>query len=449
VPPNVLFVLTDQMRAAAMGCAGNADVETPSLDRLASEGTWVRNAQTTKPMCSPARGSIVSGQFPHQHRVLYNNLVLPTDGPSMGRSFRDRGYRTGYVGKWHIDDNHGEDGPGRIPPGPRRQGFTDWEGFNTGHEYHRGHPRWDGDGNLYWEEGYQPTVQTDIALDYIEDYVEYDAPFFMFLSWGPPHPPFEAPEEYRERYDPGALSLRPNVPEDPGDIFGRPGMEKDLDDVQADLAEYYGLITSLDDELGRLLDRLEALGVAEDTVVVFTSDHGEMLGSQGRYHKGTPFQEAMNVPLLVRYPGAVPAGDVSEGVVSLADLFPTLCSFCDVPVPEGVQGRDVAAHLRGERPGPEEAYAEDWRVGNADPTQEDWGPWGQPYRMLRTRQYALTVDYTLETQYLFDLDSDPYEMENLAGDPEHADLEADLRDRLFEHAAAVDDGEFVTRRRYM
>ncbi|MFB6218247.1 MAG: sulfatase-like hydrolase/transferase [Halobacteriaceae archaeon] len=446
MPPNVLFVLTDQMRAHAMGCAGNPDVETPALDRLAEEGVHVTNAQTTKPMCSPARGSIVTGQFPHTHRVIYNQLRLPTDGPSMGHAFRNRGYQTGYVGKWHIDVD--EDGPGRVPPGPRRQGFTDWEGFNSGHDYHRGHPRWDGDGQLYWEEGYQPAVQTDISLELIERYAAFDAPWLLFLSWGPPHPPFDAPEEYRERYDPGELELRPNVPETAEELYGRPGMEKDFDDLREDLAHYYGLITSLDDQMERLLDRLDELGEAEETVVVFTSDHGEMLGSQGRYHKGTPFEEAMNVPLLVRYPEAVPPA-TSDAVVSLADLLPTLCSLSGIEAPETVQGRDVAAHLRGETEGPDAAYGEDWRVGNADPSQEDYGPWGQPYRVLRTRGHSICVDYTLETQYLFDMAADPYQTENLAGDPAHADLEAELRDRLFEWAHAVDDNEFMTRQNYI
>jgi arylsulfatase A-like enzyme len=447
MPPNVLFVLTDQMRASAMGCAGNADVETPNLDRLADRGIQVTNCQTTKPMCSPARASVVTGQYPHRHRVLYNQLQLRTDGPSMGHAFRDAGYQTSYVGKWHIDVD--EDGPGRVPPGPRRQGFSDWEGFNSGHDYHRGHPRWDGDGDLYWEEGYQPEVQTDIALDRIERYAAFDAPWLLFLSWGPPHPPLDAPDEYRERYDPDALELRPNVPDTAAELFGRPGMEKDLEDLRDDLAEYYGLITSLDDQLGRLLDRLENLDEAEDTIVVFTSDHGEMLGSQGRYHKGTPFEEALNVPLLVQYPQEVPGGVESDAVVSLADLLPTLCSLCDVPVPENVQGRDVAAHLRGETDGPDAAYGEDWRVGDAIPDEEDWGPWGQPYRVLRTQQYSLTVDYTLETQYLFDMTEDPYQQENLAGDPAHADIESEMREQLFEWGHELDDNEFVTRRNYM
>jgi len=449
--PNVLFVLTDQWRASALGCAGNDDVRTPVLDGLAGDGVRFADAITTKPMCTPARASIVTSTFPHESRVLYNQLRLPTDLVSVAEPLCDAGYDTGYVGKWHLD------GPNSlfVPPGPRRQGFDNWYGFNTtSHDYDAGHPEFDESGAVTWREGYQPAVQTDIATEFIESHAGED-PFFLFLSWGPPHPPKSgwnegnAPEEYSSRYDPDALTLRPNVPDD--GVFVRPDRPRwDAESARRHLVEYYGYVTSLDDCLGRLLDTLDAMGIAEETIVVFTSDHGEMIGSQGRVNKGTPFEEAINVPLIVRYPGRVDGNRVSEAVVSLNDLMPTLLSLCEAPIPASqVQGTDLSRHLLGETPGPDRAYVEGWRVENDVPGAEDWGPWGQPWRLVRTREHSLTIDHTLETQYLYDLDADPYQLDNLAGDPAATALEADLREELFDLASVHDDREFVTRRRYM
>jgi arylsulfatase A-like enzyme len=159
--PNVVFVLCDQLRAEAVGCLGNDQVATPAIDRLADEGVLCPRTYTPNPVCSPARASLQTGRYPHANGVPGNKLRLPTDGPSLAGVLRDAGYRTGYVGKWHLD---GEPAPGYIPPGPRRQGYEYWEGFNRGHRHLKGHPTFDADGEVRWETGYQPAVQTDHAV---------------------------------------------------------------------------------------------------------------------------------------------------------------------------------------------------------------------------------------------------------------------------------------------
>jgi len=450
--PNVLVVLTDQWRASALGHRGNPDVRTPTLAEFADEGTAVEHACTPKPMCTPARASLLTGTLPHQHRVLYNQLRLPAECTTIAESLRDSGYRTGYIGKWHLDGENSL----YVPP-ERRQGFSYWKGFNTtSHDYWGGQPHFDADGNVEWEEGYQPAIQADITREFLAGHGADDEPFFLTLSWGPPHPPSggwdqtDPPEEYAAMYDPDELELRPNVPE--SGIHRRahlPGIDREQ--VRADLADYYAYITSLDDLLADILAELDERGLAEETIVVFTSDHGEMVGSHGRHNKGDPYAESINVPLLVRYPGEVPAGRRSEAVASLVDLMPTLLSFCGVDTPAAVQGRDLSGHLRDDPDAtiPDSAYVEGWRVENDIPDQADWGPWGQPWRLLRTRRYMLTVDRSLETQLLFDLDEDPYQLENLAGDPDHADTERELREALIDAAYRYDDRRFMTRDRYM
>jgi arylsulfatase A-like enzyme len=193
------------------------------------------------------------------------------------------------------------------------------------------------------------------------------------------------------------------------------------------------MITSLDDQMERLLDALDEHGIAEDTLVVFTSDHGEQLGSLGRQRKNYPFEESIHVPLIARQPGTVPDGETVEEVVSLLDVMPTVLSWCDVPVPERVQGEDVSALLAGETatPHPEGVY-----VQGQLPYDETW-------RALRTEQELLVLDRGFGTQYLFDTSVDPSQTENLAGDPAVADREAALRETLIDAMYRYDDRDFT------
>jgi arylsulfatase A-like enzyme len=392
--PNVLFVLVDQMRASAMGCMGNDDVHTPTLDRMAEEGMLATHNYTPDPVCTPARASLLTGQYPHEHGVDGNSIQLPQTGETLGCVLRDAGYDTGYVGKWHLD---GEDRPGYVPPGPRRQGFDYWKGFNRGHDHLRGHPHFDEEGTVEWEEGYQPEIQTDLTIDFLEE--DREDPFFMLLSWGPPHLgntmlddgsrlelPFEPPEEYLGMYDREDLTLRPNV------------SDRLAPQARYDLAQYYGMITSLDDQLERLLSTLAEQGELEDTLVVFTADHGEQMGSQDRYYKGEPFEESVNVPLLARYPGEIPAGYRTDELVSLIDLMPTILSMCDTPVPDRVQGESQAPLFRDDpgATGREEVYIEH-------------GGW----RALRTQDRMLAVDEAGEPEYYFNMEIDPYQQHNI------------------------------------
>ncbi|HEV7214049.1 MAG TPA: sulfatase-like hydrolase/transferase, partial [Chloroflexota bacterium] len=205
--PNLLFVFADQMRGMDMGCAGNGEVVTPSMDRLAREGTRFSHAFANCPVCTPSRAILLSGCYPLTTRVIANDLPLPEDIPTIGASFQAAGYRTGYIGKWHLD---GVPRDKWTPPGPRRHGFDDWAAFNCSHNYFRPNKYYRDTPEPVMAEGYEPEVQTDLALAFL---AERDSrPFCLFLSWGPPHDPYPMlPARYKALYDPQRLTLRPNV----------------------------------------------------------------------------------------------------------------------------------------------------------------------------------------------------------------------------------------------
>lgn len=195
--PNLLLVFADQMRGMAMGCAGNADVKTPVMDRLAAEGVRLTNCIASVPVCGPNRACLLTGSYPTTHRVLANDLALPTSTETLGTLAKAHGYRTGYVGKWHLD---GVPRGKFTPPGPRRFGFDFWAVYNCTHDYL--HPKFYRDTpDLLEPKGYEPEVQTDLGLEFLEAQKGADSPFCLVLSWGPPHDPYDAvPEPYRRLY---------------------------------------------------------------------------------------------------------------------------------------------------------------------------------------------------------------------------------------------------------
>jgi arylsulfatase A-like enzyme len=437
--PNVLFVLTDEWRGDVLCCMGDDQVHTPAIDGLAADGVVFENAYTPYPLCTPARGSIQTGCYPLQHRAITNacsKVSLSRDRETIAETLERAGYRTGYVGKWHLSGTIGTES--FVPPEERR-GYGYWEGFDGGHDHHKGHPRFDSDGTKHVEEGYQPDIQTDLAVDFLEEAAGSDDPFFLFLSWGPPHMPFRAPDEYRAMYDVDDLDLPPNVPTGP-DAFDNPYAGPYHDDPRETLAHYYGMITSLDDNVRRLRTALEELGLAEDTLVVFASDHGEQMGSQARWGKNTAYEESIHVPLVAHHPDRIDPGRAMDGLVSLVDLMPTILGYCDVPVPENVQGTGYSAYLTESAGNRDDGTL-------ADSVYVQNGLHYDGWRALRTERYLLAVDSDLSTRHLFDMVADPYQLEDLAGaDPDSHDVPLnDLRERLVEAAFRFDDYQFKPR----
>lgn len=412
--PNVLFIFPDQMQARAMGCAGHPDVRTPHLDRLAAEGTRFTHAVANCPVCTPSRGTILTGRYPLAHGAASNDLPLREDVPAFGDLFAAAGWRTGYVGKWHLD---GVPRARFTPPGPRRHGFQDWAAWNCSHQYFRAQYFRDEPTPIAID-GYEPCAQTDLALDLLRAHSH--EPFCLFLSWGPPHPPYaQVPAEDRAAYDPQALTLGGNL----------------RDPDRRVLADYYAAITALDREVGRLLGALEGLGLSERTIVVFTSDHGDMLFAHGLREKQKPWDESILVPLIFRQPGTLPAGRVSGELFSTADLLPTLLRLAGLPVPPGVQGQDLSAVVRGAEGacGPSSAF-----LINAIPVDSPADIGQGEWRGVRTRRHTYAAGLS-GPWLLYDNEADPLQLRNLVASPGHEPVLVALQAELRQWLQRTDD----------
>ena len=416
---NILLVFADQMRAGTTGAEGNAEVRTPTLDALARDGLALRQCIANSPVCSPSRASMLTGTYPTTHRVLSNDLPVRTDLPTLGTVARDAGYRTGYIGKWHID---GVPRSRFTPPGERRLGFDDfWAVYNCAHRYFD--PKYYRDTpELVRVEGYEPTVQTDLAVEFLERGRADDRPFCLALSWGPPHDPYpEVPDAYRSAYDPRALTLPPNVVHPIENPLAR------RLEVRRTLADYYAAVTALDAELARLLSALERTGRADDTVVVFTSDHGDMLWSHGWMKKQAPYEESIHVPLFVRGPG-LPRGRESQLLFGLVDLMPTLLSLAGLRPPATIEGRDWSEVLcrdddDHDNGGRSAAAAGDAVLIMNTHACDEAAVQGMPeWRGVRTARHTYVERVGRTPWLLFDNAADPHQMTNLVDNPGHATL---------------------------
>jgi len=420
--PNLLFVFADQMRGMDLGCAGNPEVRTPNLDRLAGEGLRFTHAYANCPVCTPSRASLLTGRYPLTCRVIANDLPLPEEEVTLAEILKEQGYRTGYVGKWHLD---GVPRARFTPPGPRRQGFDYWAVWNCAHDYFNGQVFRDTPDPISLP-GYEPVGQTDLALEFLQQ--ADDRPFCLFLSWGPPHDPYEqVPDAYKSLYDPLQLTLRPNVrPIQPGphDLSGQR-------DPRTTLACYYAHITALDEQFGRLMAFLDEHRLADNTLVVFTSDHGDMLWSQGRMKKQQPWEESISIPFLVRGPGITPTGGCCDLLFSVVDMAPTLLAWMGFPVPEPMEGTDLSPALGGERiSGPSSVFLMDLVT-----MDEAYHQGLREWRGLRTPRYTYARWADGAGWLLYDNEADPYQLRNRIDDPEAQDLrgrlEAELQEWLY------------------
>lgn len=411
--PNILYVFADQMRASALGCMGDEAVHTPHLDELAAQGVLFRQAIANCPVCTPSRAELLTGRHALICRCIANDMRLPTEERSIADILKVRGYRTGYIGKWHLD------GISRhmfTPPGRRRHGFDDyWVAYNCNHRYLSPKYYLNDSPELVREEGYDADIQTTQAIGFMERY--RDEPFCLLISWGPPHDPYrEVPEEFLALYPPQEVALRPNAQ----------GADRSA------IAGYYAHVTALDRNMGRLMAALEALGLAESTIVVFSSDHGDMLWSQGRLNKQQPFAESIRVPLIMRWPGHLPAGTVSNLLVGVVDHTPTLLGLAGVPVPETMTGTDLsAALLRGADAPRSSAYI-------ASYVSFDQARGFQPWRGVHTPRYTY-ARWRQGGAILFDNVADPYQLHNLIHERESAALVAELESELQGWQRRLDD----------
>jgi arylsulfatase A-like enzyme len=419
--PNLIFIMPDQWRAQATGYNGDPNLQgkTPNLDKLAAESLDFTTAVSCCPVCTPYRASLITGQYPLTTGVFLNDVCLghpplPQCGPkavSIAEAYKSAGYETAYVGKWHID-GHGRSS--YIPP-ERRQGFDYWKALECTHDYNHSSYYDNNDPTKRCWDGYDVIAQTKDAEQYIRNHARAEKPFCLFLAWGPPHNPYEtAPEKYRAMFDPKQIKLRPNVKG--GSQF--PGIQpaQSREDSAKDLAGYYAHIAAMDDCLGGVVRTLEETGIANDTILVFTSDHGDMLGSQGELRKQRPWDESILVPFLIRYPGVVKPRKVPMPI-NTPDIMPTLLGLSGVAIPKTVEGTDYSRILGGGKAPDDNAAL----IMCASPFGEYIRPHGREYRGIRTRRYTYARDLN-GPWLLYDNERDPYQLDNLIGRPEAGQL---------------------------
>lgn len=439
--PNLLYVFSDQHRAVSLPGEPYNEAIAPNLDRFRRANFSMERCISNYPLCTPYRGILMSGRWPQQTGLIHNNVALGRQEISLGRVFRDAGYRTGYVGKWHLQGR----GNAFIPAGPDRQGFQDWHVWERTNAHYRSFTYDPDTGKRIQPKGWNCTLMTDQAVQLIEQRRSGETPWMMVVSWNPPHPPFNPPEEDARRYETGRLAKRPNAYLRPGET-GAPRPLQSEDDLQRAMAGYYGAITGLDAEFQRLLDALDSTGQAQDTIVVYTSDHGEMMGSHGRMAKQVPFEESCRVPFFARYPGRTVPGGRSDQLFAAIDIYPTLCGLAGLPVPHHCVGRDLSAVMTGGHVAPggpvfmlNQVGLEEGDGGEGGHPDAGIAPQDEPvsrgragnrtlefvnlpsYRGLRTDTHTYAVAES-GRWCLYDNVADPFQQHNLVGDPAQAPL---------------------------
>jgi arylsulfatase A-like enzyme len=419
--PNVIVFFTDQQRWDTTGVHGNPLELTPNFDRMAQRGTHVYNLFTIQPVCGPARSCLQTGLYATQTGCYRNGIPLPTDLRTMAHYFKESGYTTGYIGKWHLADNSSA-GPVREE---QRGGYDYWLASNllefTSDAYDM--VMYDNDGEAVKLPGYRVDAQTDAVIRYVDDH--QDDPFFLFVSYIEPHhqnhvDDYPPPDGYRERYT-GRWT--------PPDLAALGGSSPQH------LGGYYGMVKRLDEALGRLLDALKSLGMDENTIVLFTSDHGCHFKTRNGEYKRSCHEASIRVPTAICGPGFEGGGQLRQ-LVSLVDLPPTLLDAAGIPVPEVMMGRSILPLVRREPVDwPEEVFIQisESQVGRAVRTQR-WkycvdAPGKDGNRDPGSDHYV--------EQYLYDLHSDPHELTNLIGLESHQEVAEILSQRLIRRMVEV------------
>ncbi len=380
--PNVLIVLADGWRAQSLPAEGKASLRVPHFQRLSAESVVFTRAYTPYPSCGPARAALLTGFYPHRYGLLRDGIRLSNTVTTIARYASRAGYVTGFIGRWALD---GPDEPGFVPP-ERRHGFAEWAAYNQGTRWY---------GSVYFRdmpeplraEGFEPDHQTALAIEFCTRH--RDRLFMLVLAYGPPHPPRVAPPEWLELYAKVPLEVAANVP------------ASQLEQARQALRAYYAACSAVDACLGKLLEALEQLELSQRTVVVFTADHGDLLGAHGQDGASSFYEESIRVPLLVRHPKQRRSPRQVHSLVSLVSLAPTVLSWLGIPEATGDAG-PLPLHQSTPPTEAEESVYCYGRLGAPD----EW-------RAIVRGWDKLVVDRELNPTHLFNLALDPYELDNL------------------------------------
>lgn len=436
-PPNIIIFLPDQVPAHELGAFGGQNIATPNMDGLVAEGVSFTNALSTCPLCAPYRGMLLSGLYPTHNGMLLNWLESNPADPSIAKTLHAADYTTAYIGKWHLNAGkmkrdglfmsqevraleaagdyshrpkieneyvrlHPE--PEFVPPGPARRGFDYWAAYNFHTEYKHAYYYRDSAERLFMPT-YEPDSEVNLAIEFMRRQSSEGRPFFLIISPHPPHQPWTpavVESEFLQRVRP-ELVRRPNVPTN-----GPPGA--------GDPRCYYAMLGSVDAALGKLTKFLDSSALSKDTLLILTSDHGEMMGSHGKWEKMAPYEEAVRVPLVFRWPGRLAAGIKSDVLFTPMDHHPTLAALAGTTAPSDLDGMDLSSAVRaGVNHSGAGAQRDEVLIANYsshwDYFHSEW-PWPE-WRGVRTKRYTY-IKWLSGKEDLFDNETDPYQMRSLA-----------------------------------
>lgn len=431
--PNLIYVFADQLRYQSLGYAGDARAKTPHIDKLAQSSMSFDQCVSGSPMCAPYRASLFTGKYSSSTGMVINELRMNPNHRCFGHILHDGGYDTFYIGKWHLWanelGNHNDSKNSHTPPGEYRLGF---DGYWATYGFH--HTYWD---QYYHEnsperitiEGYEPDGQTDLAINKLKLATQAEKPFALFLSLGTPHDPWDVdnvPAEYLDMFADVDFELPENYKPDNdphGDAWARLN-EQQRSELTEWMRVYYAMTANLDWNIGRLVDAVDEMGLFDNTVFVFTSDHGEMFGAQGRRAKNIFYEEAVRVPFLIRWDGHIQANSVSDVPLNTPDIMPTLLSAMSLDIPAEVEGYDFStAFTHDSDDAPEFALMQGM---GATAIFED----GHEWRALRNKQFTYAIYRDDKSEYLFDNFNDPLQTVNLANEPAYQDQLDSCREML-------------------
>lgn len=436
--PNILVILTDQQRWDTIGLNGNDQVQTPNLDSLARSGACFSNAYANCPVCMPSRMSMLSGQYPASLRICCNGIEMPPDVMCLQHILKPYGYRTANLGKLHFKNHSSMFRDHRDPhpaygfdtlvhsdePGCYDDAYLKWVEKRAPDEVRncecdtppawkgrpiKNHPR--GAKSPYLFEGPEDLTHTAFVVDETITFLEQHQhePFFCIAGMYAPHPPINPPKRFVDMYEQKDLPLPLRLPEE---------ISEDVTDEQWQKikAYYYALVSHVDDQTGRILKRLKELGLEENTVVIFTSDHGENLGDHGMTGKCNYHDSSTRVPLIFSCPEKISSRGVTREITELVDVAPTVLDLCGVQVPPFMQGKSLVPYLeeRSETTGRQSAFI------------EHRYPMKQGYKAVRTVEYLYVLESS-GTELLYDLNKDPAQLTNIAADAQYQQTLSDMR----------------------
>lgn len=441
--PNLLFIFADQWRRQATGFSNQDQVLTPHMDQLAQEGTVLSQAISSCPLCSPYRGSLFTGKYPLSNGVYTNckiglDIALKEEEHCLSDILKENGYATGYIGKWHLDvpeQNYtstplsgAKNWDAYTPPGPKRHNFDFWYSYGAD-DYHLTPHYWTDTPTQIKVNEWSITHETSIAMDYIHK--NHHQPFALFLSYNPPHSPYDlVPDHYMDLYRDKKINFRDNVYADTIGYHTHEPKTYNMDELEVMTKQYFAAITGLDAHIGMLVDCLKANHIYEDTLIIITADHGDMMGSHGLMAKHVWYEESIGVPFILHWKNGFLTPGTSDVVLDTTDILPTLLDLLALPKPTTIEGESILSYITSNEVAPtsekvgylctfpgRDVFQEAFKEAGIDPLAFGW-------RGIRTTRYSYVIhlgyfpDCTTPTRYLYDLEADPYQLNPLSQDTE-------------------------------